>query len=128
MKRTYLLLGLAAFTLASFSKIDSDKKYIKKTTIKVQSNDGERLIAKSDCVGCHKLDKKLTGTDDITIEKIPATIGIFGGGFTTVASNVIDYLAISTTTNATDFGDLTVARTQLASCSSSTRGIWPSLS
>ena len=69
MKRTYLLLGLAAFTLASFSKIDSDKKYFKKTTIEVQSNDGERLIAKSDCVGCHKLDKKLIGPAYIDVAK-----------------------------------------------------------
>lgn len=30
MKRTYLLFGLAALTLTSFSKIDSEKKYIKK--------------------------------------------------------------------------------------------------
>jgi cytochrome c len=69
MKRTYLLLGLAAFTLASFSKIDSDKKYIKKTNIEVQSNDGEKLIAKSDCVGCHKLDKKLIGPAYLDIAK-----------------------------------------------------------
>jgi cytochrome c len=61
MKRNFLLLGLAVFTLASFSTIDSDKKYIKRTAIVEQSNDGERLIAKSDCVGCHKLDKKLIG-------------------------------------------------------------------
>jgi len=61
MKRNFLLLGLAVFTLTSFSKIDGDKNYIKKTAIVVQSNDGERLIAKSDCVGCHKLDKKLIG-------------------------------------------------------------------
>ncbi len=61
MKRNFLLLGLAVLTLASFSTIDSDKKYIKRTAIVEQSNDGERLIAKSDCVGCHKLDKKLIG-------------------------------------------------------------------
>ena len=30
MKRNFLLLGLAVLTLASFSTIDSDKKYIKK--------------------------------------------------------------------------------------------------
>jgi cytochrome c len=61
MKRTYLLFGLAFITLTSFSKIEGDKNYIKKTAIVVQSNDGERLIAKSDCIGCHKLDKKLIG-------------------------------------------------------------------
>jgi hypothetical protein len=36
--------------------------------------------------------------------------GIFGGGYTGVHSNVIDYITITTTGNATDFGDLTVAR------------------
>ena len=56
-------------TLASFSTIDSDKKYIKKTAVVEQSNDGERLIAKSDCVGCHKLDKKLIGPSYVEIAK-----------------------------------------------------------
>lgn len=69
MKRTYIFLGLAVFTLASFSSIDSDKKYIKKSNIEVQSNDGEKLIAKSDCVGCHKLDKKLIGPSYLEIAK-----------------------------------------------------------
>ena len=69
MKRTFLLLGLAVLTLASFSTINSDKKYIKKTAVVEQSNDGERLIAKSDCVGCHKLDKKLIGPAYLEIAK-----------------------------------------------------------
>ena len=69
MKRTFLLFGLAMLTLTSFSRIDSYKKYIKKTTIEVQSNDGEKLIAKSDCVGCHKLDKKLIGPAYLDIAK-----------------------------------------------------------
>ena len=69
MKHNFLLLGLAILTLASFSKLDSDKKYIKKTNIEVQSNDGEKLIAKSDCVGCHKLDKKLIGPSYVEIAK-----------------------------------------------------------
>jgi cytochrome c len=69
MKRNFLLLGLAVLTLASFSTIDSDKKYIKRTAIVEQSNDGEKLIAKSDCVGCHKLDKKLIGPVYLDIAK-----------------------------------------------------------
>ena len=69
MKRNFLLLGLAVLTLTSFSKNEGDKKYIKKTAIVVQSNDGERLIAKSDCVGCHKLDKKLIGPSYVEIAK-----------------------------------------------------------
>jgi len=69
MKRNFLFLGLAVLTLASFSTIDSGKKYIKRTVIVEQSNDGERLIAKSDCIGCHKLDKKLIGPSYVDIAK-----------------------------------------------------------
>jgi hypothetical protein len=57
-----------------------------------------------------------------------STRGLFGGGSTdsgnTGRSNVIDYVTIASTGNATDFGDLTVARFWISSCSSSTRGIW----
>jgi hypothetical protein len=37
--------------------------------------------------------------------------GVFSGGLSTgfVISNVIDYITIATTGNATDFGDLTVS-------------------
>ena len=40
--------------------------------------------------------------------------GLFGGGNTGSASNVIDYVTIASTGNATDFGDLTVAREAVA--------------
>jgi hypothetical protein len=57
-----------------------------------------------------------------------STRGIFSGGAgpapTYTVSNVIDYVTISSTGNATDFGDLTVARADIGSCSSSTRGIF----
>ena len=38
--------------------------------------------------------------------------GVFGGGFNTsnVAQNQMQYITIDTLGNATDFGDLTVAR------------------
>jgi|APSaa5957512535_1039671.scaffolds.fasta_scaffold28729_2 hypothetical protein len=57
------------------------------------------------------------------------TRGLFGGGESTDAypnenSNRIDYITISSTGNATDFGDLTSGRRYLASCSSETRGVW----
>lgn len=48
-------------------------------------------------------------------------IGLFGGG---TAGNVINQIIITTTGNATDFGDLTVARTEPGSCASSVRGVW----
>ena len=49
--------------------------------------------------------------------------GVFAGGRGASASEVtIDYVTISTTGNATDFGDLTVRRDGLACCASETRG------
>ena len=53
--------------------------------------------------------------------------GVFGGGtfYPATYYNVIEYVTISTTGNAIDFGDLTVARSWYsAALSSSTRGIW----
>lgn len=57
-----------------------------------------------------------------------STRGLFGGGFIYsggyVRENTIDYITIASTGNAIDFGDLTSSRAGLASCSSSTRGIF----
>lgn len=50
--------------------------------------------------------------------------GLFGGGYTGSYLNVIDYITVSTTGNATDFGDLSVARSHGASAASSTRALW----
>jgi hypothetical protein len=56
--------------------------------------------------------------------------GIFGGGYTNDLSppgnnsNVIDYVTISSTGNAIDFGDLITRVVTPAACSSSTRGVW----
>ena len=53
-------------------------------------------------------------------------IGLFAGGYDAGNSyvNTIDRVVIGTPANATDFGDLTVARRFAAGCSSSTRGIF----
>ena len=57
-----------------------------------------------------------------------ATRGVWGGGYESGGggqdTNVIQYITIATTGNTTDFGDLTVASRRLASCSSSTRGVF----
>jgi len=55
-----------------------------------------------------------------------STRAVWGGGDAAPAnqSNVIDYVTISTTGNATDFGDLTGQGRIQASCGNSTRGIW----
>ena len=52
--------------------------------------------------------------------------GVFGGGYGSPAAsqNVIDYITISSTGNATDFGDLTSQRSQLGACASISRGIF----
>ena len=48
--------------------------------------------------------------------------GLFGGG--TSDGNIIEFITISTQGNATNFGDRTVQRGEVASCSSKTRGVW----
>ncbi|MAO19362.1 MAG: hypothetical protein CMJ25_01315 [Phycisphaerae bacterium] len=54
-----------------------------------------------------------------------STRGIFAGGYDSNVggqTNKIAYITIASTGNGTDFGDLTVARSDLASCSSTVRG------
>ena len=48
---------------------------------------------------------------------------VFGGGFTNVNVNTIDYIEISTPGNAVDFGDLTVARRAAAAASDGSRAV-----
>jgi hypothetical protein len=50
--------------------------------------------------------------------------GLFGGGFVSSNVNTIDYVTISSTGNALDFGDISAANANIAACSSSTRGIF----
>ena len=51
--------------------------------------------------------------------------GLFGGGATPSDEvDTIDFVNISTTGNATDFGNLTLARDLLAACASRTRAFW----
>jgi hypothetical protein len=50
--------------------------------------------------------------------------GVFGGGQNPTFLQTIDYINISTNGNASNFGVLSVNRTQLQSCSSSIRGLF----
>ena len=62
-----------------------------------------------------------------SISPDPTPIGsraVFGGGFTPGAVNTINYVTIASTSNATDFGDLTLERYSLSACASSTRGVF----
>lgn len=55
----------------------------------------------------------------------PSTRGLFGGGSISEGNtNFIDYINIPSAANATDFGDLTVARQGVSSCSSTTRALF----
>jgi hypothetical protein len=49
--------------------------------------------------------------------------GVFAGGYTPGATNVIDYITISTAGNSIDFGDITTNYRSSGQLSSSTRGI-----
>ena len=46
---------------------------------------------------------------------------LYSGGGDDTKSNVMEYITIANTGNATDFGDLTVARTRMGAASSATR-------
>jgi len=50
--------------------------------------------------------------------------GVFGGGSDGSITNTMQYITIATPSNATDFGDLTVARTYVEAVSSITRGVF----
>jgi hypothetical protein len=56
-----------------------------------------------------------------------STRGVFGGGYiyspATSQLNTIEYITIATTSSATDFGDLTVARGVISACSNSHGGL-----
>jgi cytochrome c len=72
MKLKYLFFGVAMICLTSFSSPNYNIKYssiTKKVNSTYQISEGEKLIAKSDCVGCHKLDKKIVGPSYLDIAK-----------------------------------------------------------
>ena len=56
------------------------------------------------------------------IGSVPGGRGAFGGGQTPTTQNTIDYVAIASTGDAADFGDLISAANLMASVSSFTRG------
>jgi hypothetical protein len=74
-----------------------------------------------------KLVEQYNGVGWVTLNSYGVGRGVFGGGYdnpSLVLTNIIDYITIATTGNATDFGDLTLPRRSLGACSSSTRGVW----
>ena len=68
----------------------------------------------------------ILGTIASSFDNTVAARGLFGGGLSSGTSthhNVIDYVTIATTGNATDFGDLTVARSNVMGNSSGHGGL-----
>ena len=51
------------------------------------------------------------------------TRGVISGGFNPGGTNIIDYINISSTGDAIDFGDQTAVFRSSGQCSSSTRGL-----
>ena len=64
------------------------------------------------------------GTSWVEVTSYDGSVrGVFGGGITPTLQNTIDYISIGALGNATDFGDLTVARQALAACSNAHGGL-----
>ncbi|GGI27417.1 c-type cytochrome [Pedobacter mendelii] len=75
MKKTFLILGAVVIFMASFSKADLAKE---KAVPAVATNNnnafyqvsaGEKLINKSDCLGCHNKTNKIIGPAYIEVAK-----------------------------------------------------------
>jgi len=58
-----------------------------------------------------------------SVSPVAASRGIIYGGTSGGVNNTIQYITIASSGSGTDFGDLTAARTQTASCASSTRAV-----
>ncbi|RNL51049.1 c-type cytochrome [Pedobacter jejuensis] len=75
MKKTFLILGAVVIFMASFSKADLAKEKAV-TAVATNHNNafyqvsaGEKLINKSDCLGCHNKTNKIIGPAYIEVAK-----------------------------------------------------------
>ncbi|GGE51110.1 cytochrome c [Pedobacter psychrotolerans] len=79
MKKTLLGLGAVVIFMASFTKADLEKEKTVVATATLsnhamQMSAGEKLINKSDCIGCHNKVNKIIGPAYVDIaKKYPAT-------------------------------------------------------
>lgn len=79
MKKTFLGLGAIVILMASFSSADLEKEKMvvataSSTSHEFQMSAGEKLINKSDCIGCHNKVNKIIGPSYTEIaKKYPAT-------------------------------------------------------
>jgi cytochrome c len=70
MKLKFLFLGVAMIGFTSFSKTGLEEKYVMqsaKSSLILQTTDGQKLIEKADCIGCHNKDKKVIGPSYLDI-------------------------------------------------------------
>ena len=113
--------GAVISSVSTFSATDALKVPVGTT--------GERVGIESGSLRYNSTDNTLefyNGTSWLTISQSSVVLnarGVFGGG-APGPSNVLDYITIASVGNATDFGDLTVARAYPSACSSSTRGVF----
>ena len=75
MKKTFLILGAVVIFMASFSKADLEKEKVVTATATTSSHAfyqisaGEKLINKSDCLGCHNKTNKIIGPAYVEVAK-----------------------------------------------------------
>ena len=69
MKINLLITLYSLTTLTTYFSNEVNSVNLKNANTIIQPSEGEKLIAKSDCVGCHKIDKKLIGPSYIEIAK-----------------------------------------------------------
>jgi len=72
MKITNLLLVVLFISLSSFTKVTKETKYYNSTTKSItpdQVSNGEKLISRLDCVGCHHKSMKILGPSYLDIAK-----------------------------------------------------------
>ena len=84
-----------------------------------EETDTRKMYYKFDATTYHSADWYELGTAPYAGGR-----GVFGGGYASTYQNVMEYITIATPSNATDFGDLTVARIYLEAVSSLTRGVF----
>lgn len=137
-------LGLGGWAVWSNASAAAQKIILHKAggdeESEVSAYSGQRLVESDDVWDCLRL--VCTSTDGpIVWESVENHSGvvytsptpptppagdraIFGGGYNAVSKTTIDYVAIASTGDAGGFGDLTLSRSNIASCSSTTRGLF----
>jgi len=115
----YKISGTLSDTARIIIIKESDWSIESNTTESVGAYEVGSLVTGAKWVIARKSDGELLAFGNVTPEEIFAgNRGVFGGG-----SNVIDYIDISSTGDATDFGDLTVqSQTSISACSNGITG------